>query len=262
MNPWQLTQQLQHNLQIVRWATGARQVVFGTSGVHVYAGTPPSDEEHPPAFPFCLVTIDSATPDEDSPDLLEQQMTVVVAVRSSGDPLGAHAVIGGPRTNTGTSAGAGIAEVSERAHAAIGDLSSYDGAASIVSATNASSPQPLGRGKHVAFQQITVTAMCTTLPFYTSPEQLQVNADTWQWDGHDCEQRYDFMGYRLGFVSGDTPVETADQLEGVVYTGTNTQAVHNPISGRTYQVFADYSPRKTGVIGYSSITQRGSFIVL
>lgn len=259
MNPWQLTQQLQHLLETVKWTSGTKQVVFGTTGVHVYAGTPPTDEEYPPAFPFCLVTLDSSTPDIDSPDLVDQQLTVVVAVKSSGDALGEHAIIGGPRSNLGSSQGAGLAEVAERVTAAIGDLTGYDGAATIVSSTNASAPQPLGRGKHVAFQQITVTAMCTSEPVFTAPQQIKLTGSDWTWEGNNCQQRYDFLQYRFGYVTGSTAVDLPDDLTSVLYTGTTPTFTHTATEGRVYQVFADYSPRSTGTVAYTSTGQLGSY---
>ena len=65
ITPWQMAQQIKHELAQVAWPGGARDVVFGSRGVFVYAGAPPSDEEHPPGFPFALVTIGGGSPDDD-----------------------------------------------------------------------------------------------------------------------------------------------------------------------------------------------------
>ena len=66
MNSWQLAQQIRHELQLVSWEQGSADPVFGSRGVLVYAGAL-SEEQHPPGFPFALVTVGSGSPDPDDP---------------------------------------------------------------------------------------------------------------------------------------------------------------------------------------------------
>ena len=87
MNSWQLAQQIRHELQLVSWEQGSADLVFGSRGVLVYAGAL-SEEQHPPGFPFALVTVGSGSPDPDDPDLIEQQFGIIAAVQVVGDPMG------------------------------------------------------------------------------------------------------------------------------------------------------------------------------
>ena len=272
MNVWQVTQSLKHKLQTVAWtlpsghAAGSTDVVFGITGVHIYAGTPPSEEDIPPAFPFALITVDMGSPDSDSADIIEQQFSIVVAVQTLGDPLGEQSIIGGPRPDRGKSPGAGLLEVLERVYAAIGELTAYDGSALIVSSTGSASPQPLGRGRHVAFEEISVTATCTALPLYAAPEQLKVATvdaqQVWTWEGAHCSSRFDFRQYRFGYKTGSTAVDTVEGLTATLYAGASATFTHTPVAGRVYQVFTDYDPRGVGLNEYNSVKETGSFKVV
>ena len=262
MNPWQMAQQLKHELQQVTWPNGAGEVVFGSRGVFVYAGAQPTDEEHAPGFPFALVTIGAGNPDTDDPDLIEQTFSIVTAVEVAGDPLGEHAIIGGSRSDYGRSAGAGVAEVAERVRSAVQKLTAYDGAAVVVSGSGTGAPSTLGRGRQIAMDEFTVTAICTSAPRFVAPQELRVTGETWSWVGAWCKARFDFVQFRLGYVSGQTPVATPGELDAIVYTGSNTEAVSAPAAGRTYQVFADYNGYGGSVARDSSTNELGSYLIL
>lgn len=260
MNPWQLAQQLKHELATVRWEAGSADVVFGAQSVFVYAGAV-SDEELPPGFPFALVTIDSGTPDVDDPELLLQTFSIAVAVEVAGDPLGEFAVIGGARADLGSSAGAGIAEVSERVRFALQRLTGADGASLVVSGSGIGAPRTVGDGRHLALEEYRVTALCTSQPVYTAPQQLRVAGNIWTWKAPQATPRFDFLRFRLGFVDGSAPVSTPAELDSVLYTGTGLEAAVPTEAGRVYQIFADYDPRGTGSDGYSSEgTTAGAFV--
>ncbi len=250
MNAWQMSQQIKHKLATVTWPDAAGEVVFGSRSVFVYAGGPPNEEELSPGFPFALVTIDSGTPDPDHPDLIEQQFSVMSVVEVAGDALGEHAVIGSSRANAGRSTGAGVAEVAERVRAALQFMTSYDGAHIIVNASGTGAPSTIGRGRHIAFDQFTVTAMCTSQPYYAAPERFTVAGGTATWVGAQCSSRYDFLRYRVGYVAGAIPVESPSDAT-IVYTGTATTAT-GVTGGGVYMVWADYSARGGGVVSASS----------
>jgi len=251
MNPWQMAQQIKHKLARVTWAGGAGAVVFGSRSVFCYAGTAPSEEELPAGFPFALVTIDNATPDEEDPELLQQVFSVLAVVETTGDPLGEFAVIGSSRADLGRSAGAGIAEVSERVRFAVQDLSGVDGASLLVSASGTGSPAAVGRGRHLAFDQFTVTALCTSQPHYAAPQNLRLANDVFSWAGAHCSARFDFLRFRLGYVTGTVPASSPSAAT-IVYTGTNLEFGIAAAPGRTYSVWADYDPRGTGSPAASS----------
>lgn len=260
MNPWQLAQQIKHELTLAKWPSGSRGLVFGTS-VYVYAGAP-NAEDRPPAFPFALIAVDSGTPDADDPGLIEQQFSIATAVEVAGDPLGEFAVIGSSRADLGKSGGAGSAEVAVRVRETLQALTAYDGASIIVSGSGVGGSTLLGsEGRALAFDEYTVTALCTSAPLYAAPQTLKVAGDTWSWSGSWCSARFDFASYTLGFKIGTTPATGAADLDGITYTGTDTETVAAAVSGRVYHIFANYVSRGTTVEG-SSPVEVGAFLVL
>lgn len=259
MNPWQLAQQLKHELATVAWEDGSAQVVFGPRSVNVYAGRP-SDDELPVAFPFAMVTIDAGIPDADEPSLIRQTFSVVIAVETAGDPLGEFAVIGSARADLGKSAGAGIGEVSERVRSAIQKLSAFDGASILASGSGASALETLGRGRQVAIESYALEALCTSQVFYASPQQVrQASAAVLRWRGDHCSPRFDFLRYRVGWVTGQDPAASPDDAT-IVYTGTATECATTIVGNRTYSVWADYDPRDTGNVAATSESIVGSYV--
>ena len=261
MNPWQLAQQIKHELGQVTWPGGSGEVVFGSRSVLVYAGAL-AEDEHPPGFPFAFVTIGAGTPDPDDPDVIEQQFSVATAVEVAGDPLGEHAVIGGARADIGRSQGAGIAEVAERVRSTLQTLTAADGASAVVTGSGIGAPAVLGRGKQLAFDEYTVSALCTSAARYTAPQELQVAGDTWSWRGEWCVPRFDFVSFTLGYVAGASAVATVAELDGIVYTGTADETAAAPVAGRTYQVFAGYNGHGGATVDTYSDAVVGSFIVV
>jgi hypothetical protein len=255
-----MLQQLKQELQAVRWPAGTQDLVFGDRGVMAFAGSL-SEEQHPPGFPFALVTLGSGEPDPDDPDSIQQQFTVIAAVQVAGDPMGEFAVIGSSRPLNGRSAGAGIAEVGERVRAATERLTAYDGGAIVVSGSGVSAPNTLGKGKQVAFEEFTVSALCTSRPRFTSPQQLRLVGDTWSWFGDHCTRRFDFQSYVLGYVTGSTPATSLADIT-VVYTGTDIETAVGGVPGRVYHIFAQYNGHGGTAITDASTPDVGSYLVL
>lgn len=252
MNPCQMAQQIKDELQAVVWADGAADVVFGARSVFVFAGVPPNEDTIPPGFPFALVTIDSGSMDEDHPELISQGFTIISAAEVAGDPLGEFAVIGGSRANMGKSAGAGVAEVAERVRAAVQDLTGYDGAKVLLSAAATGAPAALGQGRHIAFDELSLTALCTSQPHYAAPQELVRSGDNWTFEGAQCSSRFDFLQFRLMYKSGSAPGETPADMTASVWTGTSEVFTYSPTGSRTYSLFADYAPRGGAVVVNSS----------
>jgi len=81
VNPIQMAMQLRFLLRAVTWPDGG-SVVFGDRGVFVFAGTP-TGEQIPSVAPFCLVGIDTGTPDENDPGLILQRFSVITAAETT-----------------------------------------------------------------------------------------------------------------------------------------------------------------------------------
>ena len=212
----------------------------------------------PAGFPWCLVGIGDAEPDQDDPGLLQQQFRLIVAVESAGDPLGEHAVIGGPAANLGRSAGRGVAEVVSRALDSVRSLTAMDGAKIQVGHVQTAAPAILGRGRHLAMQEVSLSALCTSELHYSAPQHLRHQNGQWRWSGEHCSGRFDFYRYRLVRKAGTDPSATpADGT--VLYTGTSAFWTGSQVSGQTYTVFADYNARGVASVEGSSSPEVGAW---
>ncbi len=259
MNPWQMAQQLKHLLEQARWPTGSGDLIFGsaTQRIAVFSGTP-TDRQIPPAFPWCLIEIAEAEADEDSPDLLTQTFRLIVAAEVAGDRMGEAAVIGGAAPNLGKSAGRGVTELASEVRRTVGSLTGMDGARVIVSAASSGPVAPLSTGGHVAMADVSLRAMCTSLPHYAAPQRLRYNVTRWEWDGDHCAARYDFLRYRVLRKNGTHP--SSNPSDGtVVYTGTEARWTGSQISGQIYTVFAQYNSRGGTAVEASSDPDVGSY---
>ena len=105
-------------------------------------------------------------------------------------------------------------------------------------------------------------ALCTSAPYYAAPEQFKLTGDTWTWEADWITPRFDFKQFRVGYVTTNTPAESADDLEGVIYTGTDTEAAVTPVAGRFYHVFADYDSHGGTGVARSSDPVVGSYVAL
>ena len=270
MNARQLAQKIKHELEQVVWPEGSGAVVFGstTGRVAVFAGAP-TEEQIPAGFPWALVGIDSGTHDPDEPGLITQGFTVTVAAEVAGDPMGQQALTGGPVSDRGKSAGRGVLDVIERARSAVQDLTGFDGVKVILSATSTGSPSVLGRGRHMALADVSLTAVCTSAEHYMAPQRLRYQplgssgkgtAGRWTWDGRACEARFDFYRYMLRRKRGTTPSVSASDGE-ELYTGTSTEWVGVQESGYVYTIMAQYNSRGVSAAEGTSTAERGSYRV-
>lgn len=259
MNPLQMAGQIKRELELVTWGDGST-VVFGDRLVHVFAGLP-SEEQLPGAAPFALVLLDTGVADPDDPNLIDQSFTIIAAADVAGDPMGESALTGGAVSSLNRSANRGALELSERVRAAVGELTGIDGAKVLLQSVATGTPQLYGRGRHLVFDETTVSALCTARAHYSQPQQLTSNGSVFTWTGAHCSSRFDFVQYRLGYVGGPDPVESPDDCDVIVYTGTDLLANHAAGAGRAYSIFADYNARQSGQIeGSSDGRMVGAFV--
>ncbi len=260
MNPWQFAQQIKHQLQVVRWSSGDRALVFGRNGVAVFAGEP-SESQIPNAFPWALVGIAGGDFDEDDPEIVYQRFDILIGAEVAGDPLGEFALIGGAAANLGRSAGRGASELAERVRAAVQDLNGSDGAKILLSGTETGTPAVMGQGRHLVLERMTVEAVCHSRVEYAAPQNLRWVNGTWQWAGEHCSRRHDFLQFRLLRKAGAE--QSKDASDGVVlYTGTAPEWEGVQANGWTYTVFADYCSRGNGTIEGTSPPDVGAWRVV
>lgn len=260
MNPAQMAQQIKHKLQAVVWPGAGGEQVFGDRGVLVVAGGAPAEDQHPPGFPFALVSIEAGVPDEDHPDLIEQGFSVISVVDVKGDPMGEHAIIGGPTANLAQSPGRGVTEVAARARSAVQDLTGAGGASIILSATGTGGAAKVGRAHHLGMDAFDLTALCTSQAHYAAPEHFGRAGTVWSWEGAHCAARFDFLNYVVVFK--DAPAATSPSEGATIYTGTTPTFDSGPVfAGKVYSVFAQYNSRGGATAeGYSQGGLVGSVV--
>lgn len=260
MNPFQLVQQIRGELATAVWpGGGAGAFVFGARNAIIHAaGSLPNPDNHRIDFPFVLVSLGDSTSDPEDPDLLTQNVNVVVAAEVAGNRFGEFALIGGARPSTTDSRNAGVLELAPQVLRVIGDSTALAGTRIQLSAQSTVSPGMFGGNASVALQELRFQAICTQQAFYPEPQQLEVSGATWTWEGDESDARIDFLGFVLGYVAGSTPASSVASVT-PVYTGTAQTTSHTPVAGRAYSIFATYGTR--GVIeGSSDGSLVGTFV--
>ena len=253
MNPWQMALQLRHVLRQIAWPVGAEALVFGEHQVAIFGGQP-TGAAHPANWPWCLIGIGNALPDEDHPDLLRQNFGLTVAADVIGDRLGQSAIVGGPAADVGKSAGRGVHELAGEVRRAVSSLTGADGARILVTGIESGPVLAVEGGKHLATVEIGLAAWCTATPYYVAPQRLRYLVSKWMWNGAHCEARFDFWRYQLVRKTGTNP--SLDPTDGtIVYTGATPSFTGPQISGQTYTVFAEYNAR--GIASFSTETFEG-----
>jgi len=267
MNPWQMAQQIKHELETVVWGT-AGDVVFGNQGsVVVFEGAPNADQI-PNAMPAALVVISDYDSDDDHPDVLTQQFQVMIAAEVAGDPMGEFAIIGGSAPDLDESSGRGTHELAERVRHALNTLTGADGAKVILSGGGGGGAAPLGDGRHVAWTQCNFEAVCTSQLAYAAPQHLAYagagGGHAWTWEGAHCSDRFDFVRYQIEGNASGTPPETLGSGDIVFYQGTAATSAFVGSSGYGYTVFAEYSARgyAGGSAEGSSVKETGTTVVV
>jgi len=254
MNPIQMAQQIKSKIQAITWPSGSANLVFGDRGVKVITG-PPTDSQVPAAWPWCMVMVDSGEGDEEHPELYLQDFNILTGVMVTGDPMGEFSAIGSSIGDVGTSAGHGLGEVQARARAAIENMNGSDGAQILLGVPSIGGFEPWSRGRHLSMGSQSAQALCTSQPYYAPPQNLRQNGTVWTWEGAMCQDRFDFLQYRMVEKAGTSPSSTPSDGT-VIYTGTGP-AVNIATSG-TVTVFADYSARGAAIEA-SSEPEVGSF---
>jgi len=266
MNPEQAAREIKARMEAITWPAGTQSLVFGSNGrVKIYAGSP-TEDQIPNAFPFCLVGINSGTPDPEQHGFLSQQFTVTAAALVAGDPMGEFAVSGGGTADVGSSAGKGVMELAERIRNSLKDVIGVDGVKIRMNLSSTETPVNLS-GRHLVTNDTIVTMRCTSDLYYAPPQQLKLTGSTWTWQGADhCRGRHDFVSYALAYVTSgtDPAADWADHTQ--VETSVATETInHTAVPGRRYAIFAEYNRHgksgETAIVGRSRGDRVGAMVL-
>jgi len=138
MNTWQNLRQIQYLLRARKW-TGTSTVVFASQSVIVTAAPHEEVAEKVP-MPMAMIRPGSCTVDRWTPDLLDQEVVITLAVSHAGDAYGEFPVLGGQRVSQTQSKGRGLLEIEEEMFNAVELLNTDDGV--VIQFRGASATQP------------------------------------------------------------------------------------------------------------------------
>jgi len=263
MNARQMAQQIKHELELATWPEGTADLIFGTRNVLISAGVP-TEDQLPGTFPFALVSIDAGTADVDDPNLLEQSYTILTVQDVANDPMGEGALIGGPQSALGKSANRGVLELSDQVRRVVGNLTGADGASLRVQSTATGTPAVLGRGRHLAIDETTVTGWTTAAPSYAAPVKITTSGP-WTWTGGTasvrghCSGVFDFLHYAIGYVAGSTPAASYHDFDAIATTSTTESATVSTVAGRTYSLVSVHGRSASLIEGSSPPNVSGAY---
>jgi len=263
MNARQMAQQIKHELELATWPEGAAGLIFGDRKVFIAASIP-TEDELPGTFPFALVSIEGGTSDPDDPNLLEQSFGIVTVQDSQGGRMGEGALIGGAQSVFGKSANRGVLELTDQVRRVVGNLTGADGAGLRVQMTATGAPAKLGRGRHMAIDESTVTGWVTASPSYAAPVKVTTGSTftytggTAAVRGH-CSGVFDFVQYAIGCKAGSSPATDYHDFDSIAVTGTDESLTFTPAVGQTYSVVAVYGRSASLIEGSSPPDLPGVF---
>jgi hypothetical protein len=236
-----MAKQVREVLRTAVWSDSPGALVLGDS-VYITAGVR-EDDDLPVRMPFALVNLGPTTADPDDPNLLSQEIVVVLAVQVLGDPLGECSLVGGPGADSnrfGYSDGRGLLEMEAVLLASVGRLTGADGATIEVSLGSAPAPERLGDDTHLVHRQYVLRATCTRAEEWPAPSELVVGVGTagqmditWAL----APDRYGRRKTVVRYAASSTPPASASAGTPVtVATETTTSATVSGLAPGTYSV--------------------------
>lgn len=248
MSPWQVLRQLKYLASLARWPGGSASLVVASSS---YATAGPIPETRVAnAVPLVAFSLGTPTPDDDRPDLIDQEILMTLVVGVQGDPTGESALVGGSRSGgVGASAGRGLAEVAVPLLAALGSLTGADGTPIVVAYSG--SPEPVvfdeEAGPAYLQQRFALKVRCTTTDEYPAPSELVVGSPlvgqiplSWTLS----PARFDRYKIRACYASGSTPPATYAAGTAITLASATSTSVTVALAPGTYSVaiFTAYAP--------------------
>lgn len=255
MNAQQFARQIQYVLAAQTWVDSPSEYVFGRHAGGIGAGGSVIVTDGPEAkalaelrTPFCLVTVGDNRPDEEHPDLEQQDFDLILVVQVEGDDLGERVLLGGPRPSAGgqgSSRGRGMLEVEERVKAAAGRLTGADGCPAALACVGSPPSVKVEGGYMVSSRKYRLRAWCTRQRTYDPPTALVatggVGSVTLSWALPPT--RWDLRQMVLRKASGSTAPASASAGTGVTLSGDLATSVVDTVAAGTwsYALFAGYS---------------------
>lgn len=274
MNSYQHANQLAYLLGLATWVDSPSEYVFGrrpsgvgSGGAVIVTDGPTADALKELRTPFALVGIGNSRPDDEHPDLLLTDFSVIVVQQVEGDPLGERALVGGPRPlagGQGSSRGRGILEIEERVLAVACRLTGADGAPMALAGMGSPPSQRIDTGHMVSSRRYDFRAWCTRAAEYPAPTNLVATAaggGTVNLSWTLPAARWDRRLVILRRAAGSTAPASATAGTGVTLSGATAASVSD--TGLTpgtysYAVFEAYTETGTAANERFSIQVTGT----
>jgi hypothetical protein len=241
---WQTLRQLAYLLAAATWPDAPSEKVLGSARAALVGEDLAAANLR--AGAHALVRPGAYDADPDEPRLLRQELEVVLAVRSEGDPFGERALIGGPRSGgQGSSGGRGLLEVEEPALAAVDRLTQTTGVRPVVRRASGTVATPVAGSAWLASRVHKVEAIVTRDRYYHPPTKLRATAAgggavslTWALP----PDRWDRRRVVLRRAAGATAPSSASAGTSVTLSGSlATSVTDSPGVGTwSYAMFAAY----------------------
>lgn len=179
MSPEQVAKQLCYLLRTATWSESPNELILGDS-VYVTSGVL-DDDDLPVRMPFGLIAIGRGVPDEDEPDLIDQEYALVIAASVHGDPLGENVLLGGPGASSGRfgkSDGRGILALDQALLTVVSRLTGAAGTPVVCTAQESPEPERVAGEQHVVWRRHGLKARCTRAEQWQGPQNLTVGVAT------------------------------------------------------------------------------------
>ena len=242
MNAWQVAKQLRHLLRAATWSDSPSNKVWG----QVLVSQGPSNRAVGQLrFPFALVIPLDSTADEEEPSLERSSFEVRIVNRVANDPWGESALIGGPRSSQGSSAGRGLLELEEALMDTASSLNRTNGIRLRLDHRSAVEAQVSEDFGYVALRAFRFTALLTASRSYEACSRLtaaDLGAGNVALSWTLPPDRYDTLGLVLRRATGITAPTTPTAGTGITVGASDTSVTDTGAPGTvSYSLWRSYN---------------------
>lgn len=247
MNGWQVARQIKALLKARTWPDGNQELVFGDVLVTVGLTERGVGELR---FPFVLISPLDSDLDEEEEELEEQRFKIMVTQRVAGDSWGEALLIGGSRTDQGSSDSRGLMELEAQLMAVLADLNQQDGVKIKVNTKGAGQAAESEELGYVGSREYRLTSWNSTFLSYPEPSRLVATDQTGgsvalAWE--NPASRYDTDSLVLRRAAGSTAPATVTDGTGVTVGALVESLVDSPGAGEfSYSIFMGYDEYENG----------------
>jgi hypothetical protein len=248
MNIWQVARQIQYLLKNQNW-TGSSTKVFNSDSVVIVPSESDIDAlDRRLILPLCLLAPGAGQSDPqygERGDLIQQELSVILATENPNDPLGQAAMVGAVRESTTDSRGRGVLELEQELFNAIKTVGQVNGIIIAAKGQGAGAARKDPEDTAYGIREYTWEVYCTTTNYYFPARRLAARPRTGEIDltWQVAPDRYDRYRARLVRKAGSTaPTSPTDGTELTLSSALATSFNDTGLAPGTYSysVFMSY----------------------